>query len=271
VHPSEIPYTELQAACTGTISFWWALPFCVFFSALTGAMLGVPVLRLRGDYLAIVTLGFGEIMNRVVLSDTFKSYLGGPQGISPIPYPRIDLSGINSGWVANFSTSTNIYYLFLFAVAITAFVVYRLANSRVGRAWRAVKADEDVAQAMGIELVKTKLLAFGVSSAFAGLGGAIFGGMLQGIFPNSFTLLVSINVLSLIIIGGMGSISGVFVGAMLLVGLPELLRELESYRMLSFGALLVTVMLIKPEGLIPPKPPRLSEALSADDAENREQ
>ena len=173
--------------------------------------------------------------------------------------------------MASFSTSTNIYYLFLFAVAVTAFVVYRLSKSRTGRAWRAVKADEDVAQAMGIELVRTKLLAFGVSSAFAGLGGAIFGGMLQGIFPNSFTLLVSINVLSLIIIGGMGSISGVFVGAMLLVGLPELLRELESYRMLSFGALLVTVMLIKPEGLIPPKPPRLSEAVGADEVETGEQ
>jgi branched-chain amino acid transport system permease protein len=107
--------------------------------------------------------------------------------------------------------------------------------------------------------VNNKLLAFGISSAFAGLGGAVFGASLQGIFPNSFTILVSINVLSLIIIGGMGSISGVILGAFILIGMPELLRELDAYRLLSFGALLVAVMLVKPEGLLPPSPPRLTE------------
>lgn len=261
-HPKDIPMAEIETTCKYVIDFWPALPFCVLFSALTGALLGIPVLRLRGDYLAIVTLGFGEIINRVIKSNTFKPLLGGPQGISPIPSPRLDFTALHGDWAVTFSNSTSIYYLFLFGVAITVLVIYRLSGSRLGRAWRAVRADEDVAQAVGIDLVRTKLWAFGISSSFAGLGGAIFGGMLQGIFPDSFTLLISINVLSLIIIGGMGSITGVLLGAMLLVGLPELLRELEAYRMLAFGALLVTVMLIKPEGLLPPKPPRLSEQVS---------
>lgn len=259
VHPDNIPFPEIEATCTGVMSFWAAWPFCVLFSALTGALLGIPVLRLRGDYLAIVTLGFGEIINRIIMSNTFKPLLGGAQGITPIPTPELDLTALNDAWAVNFNNSTNIYYLFLFGLGVAAFVVYRLAKSRLGRAWRAIRADEDVAQAMGIHLVRNKLLAFGISSAFAGLGGAVFGASVQGIFPNSFTLLVSINVLSLIIIGGMGSIPGMIVGAMILVGLPELLRELDAYRLLAFGALLVTVMVVKPEGLLPPKPARLSE------------
>lgn len=257
--PLTIPLDEVADACTGMMTFWTAWPLCVLFSAITGAMLGIPVLRLRGDYLAIVTLGFGEITNRIILSNDFKPILGGAQGITPIPSPVIDLTSINEAWYFQLSASTSIYYLFLFSAILTAFVVARLANSRTGRAWRAVREDEDVAQAMGINLVRTKLLAFGISSAFAGLGGAAFGASVQGIFPNSFTLLVSINVLSLIIIGGMGSIPGVMVGAMLLIGLPELLRELDAYRLLVFGALLVIVMLVKPEGLLPPSPPELSE------------
>ena len=157
------------------IGFWWALPFCVFFSAITGAILGVPVLRLRGDYLAIVTLGFGQITNALIKSSSFKPLLGGPQGIKPIPSPTIDLTSVNPDLTMEFSKPTSMYYLFLFGIVITAFIVHRLINSRTGRAWRALRADEVVAQAMGINLVRTKLLAFGVSSAFAGLGGAIFG------------------------------------------------------------------------------------------------
>ena len=267
VHPDNIPFPEIEATCTGVMSFWAAWPFCVLFSALTGALLGIPVLRLRGDYLAIVTLGFGEIINRIIMSNTFKPLLGGAQGITPIPTPTLDLTAVNDTWAVNFNNSTNIYYLFLFGLGFAAFVVYRLANSRLGRARRAIRADEDVAQAMGIHLVQNKLLAFGISSAFAGLGGAVFGASVQGIFPNSFTLLVSINVLSLIIIGGMGSIPGMIIGAMILVGLPELLRELDAYRLLAFGALLVTVMIVKPEGLMPPKPARLSERATPPDSD----
>ncbi len=263
VHPNDIPYAELGTVCTGTLSFWAAAPFCVLFSAFVGVMLGIPVLRLRGDYLAIVTLGFGEIINRIIKSNTFKPLLGGAQGISPIPSPTIDLTAINDNWLMQFNNSSSIYYMFLFGVGITAFIVYRLANSRTGRAWRAVRADEDVAEAVGVNLMQAKLLAFGISAAFAGLGGAIYCAMVQGIYPDSFTLLVSINVLVLIIIGGMGSIPGVIVGAMLLVGLPELLRELDIYRMLSFGVLLVVVMLVRSEGLLPPVPAKLSTLIKA--------
>jgi branched-chain amino acid transport system permease protein len=272
VHPKDIPFQDIPTMCKGieiffiTLprSFWFAWPICVAVSAFTGMMLGVPVLRLRGDYLAIVTLGFGEIINRLILSNDFlqmegRPLLGSAQGIAPIPSPSLNLSVLNSNWVTKLSSSTSIYYLFLVGVLIAGFVVYRLIHTRTGRAWRAIRSDEDVAQAMGIHLVNNKLLAFGISSAFAGLGGAVFGASLQGIFPNSFTILVSINVLSLIIIGGMGSISGVILGAFILIGMPELLRELDAYRLLSFGALLVAVMLVKPEGLLPPSPPRLTE------------
>jgi branched-chain amino acid transport system permease protein len=259
VDPSDIPFSEISSVCTGTLTFWQAWPICVIVSASTGMLLGVPVLGLRGDYLAIVTLGFGEITNRVIKSNATSDLLGGAQGISPIPVPEIDLTAISDNWQYVFSGSSSVFYLYLFSVVITAFIVWRLSRSRLGRAWRAIRADEDVAEAMGIDLVKYKLLAFGVSSAFAGLGGAVFGVQLQGIFPDSFTILVSINVLSLIILGGMGSLAGVVLGAIVLVGLPELLRELGAYRLMGYGALLVIVMLTKPEGLLPPSPPKLTE------------
>lgn len=243
----------------GVLNFWSAWPVAVIVSAFTGMALGIPVLRLRGDYLAIVTLGFGQIVGVMIRSNDFRPLLGGPQGVQNIPVPSIDLSFLNSDWIISFGDATSIYYLYLLAVLLAAFVVYRLVTSRLGRAWRAMRADEDVAQAMGIHLVRTKLLAFGISSAFAGLGGAVFVMLLRGAAPTSFNLDVSINVLSLIIIGGLGSIPGVVVGALVLVGLPEALREFTDYRLLMFGTLLVVVMLIKPEGLLPPRPRRLSE------------
>jgi branched-chain amino acid transport system permease protein len=274
---------SVSEACA-PLSFWAAIPFAVLVAALARMALGVPVLRLRGDYLAIVTLGFGEIVNRVLKSDTFKDLLGGPQGISPVPVPTINLTSIapwidmpsmqvmpsavsdfftavrvpDLRWTLSITRATDIYYLYLIAVIIIAFLILRLTNTRLGRAWRAIREDEDVAEAMGIHLVKYKLLAFGVSSALAGVGGAIFGASLQGVFPDSFVLLVSINVLSVVIIGGLGSIPGVFVGALILVGMPEVLRELQDYRLLVFGAVLVITMIVKPQGLVPPEPPRLS-------------
>jgi branched-chain amino acid transport system permease protein len=246
-------------ACTGILTFWQAWPIAILVSAFTGMGLGVPVLRLRGDYLAIVTLGFGEIINRLVNSSTFKPLLGGPQGINNIPVPTLNLSFINPEWNSQLARSNEIYYLFLFTVAVGVLVVLRLANTRLGRAWRAVRDDEDVAEATGVHLVGAKLLAFGISSAFSGMGGALFGASLQGIYPNSFTLNVSIFVLSLVIVGGMGSIPAVFVGAFVLIGFPEVARELQDYRLLAFGVLLVVSMLSKPEGILPPQPPKLSE------------
>jgi branched-chain amino acid transport system permease protein len=241
------------------MTFWQAWPFSILVAGLAGVLLGIPVLRLRGDYLAIVTLGFGEIIRLIALSNEFKPLFGAAQGISNIPGPVIDLTAINASWHFELGNALNIYYVIFASVIVVAFIAIRLAGTRLGRAWRSMRADEDVAQAMGINLVRTKLLAFAIGAAFAGLGGAIFGSWLKGIFPNSFTLDVSINVLSLIIIGGLGSIPGVVLGALILIGLPEVLRELQDYRLLAFGILLVVTMVAKPEGLIPPPIRRLAE------------
>jgi branched-chain amino acid transport system permease protein len=274
--PSTIPAAQIAATCTGMTTFWMAWPIAILTSGLAGVMLGIPVLRLRGDYLAIVTLGFGEIVRLVALSDVFKPYFGGAQGIVGIPAPTIDLSGFAGGLVnsgvpiltqigqafaepISLSRPNEIYYLILAGVLLTAFVSSRLAGSRLGRAWRAMRSDEDVAQAMGIHLTRTKLLAFSFGAAFAGLGGALFGSYIKSIFPNSFTLVVSINVLSLIIIGGLGSIPGVMVGALAIFGLPEALREFQEFRLLMFGGLLVVMMILRPEGILPPTTPRLEE------------
>jgi len=226
-------------------SFWMALPVAVFLAMMAGVILGIPVLKMRGDYLAIVTLGFGEIIRVVVLSDWLKPYIGGAQGILQIPKPQIgDLV---------LKKPEQMYYLVLAGILIVGYVAWRLRDARVGRAWKALREDEDVAEAMGIHLVSTKLMAFATGAAFAGLAGAIFAAKLGSIFPHSFNLIVSINVLSLIIVGGIGSLPGVVVGALILVGLPELLREFADFRMLFYGALLVVMMLVKPEGFVPEK------------------
>lgn len=264
VDASTLTAEQIPQVCTGVMNFWAALPLTILLATLVRVVLGVPVLRLRGDYLAIVTLGFGEIINRLIRFDGFKPVLGSAQGITPIPFPRIDLgfidlNGAEEGGqlILDFSGATSAYYLFLLMMLLTWFVVARLVHVRLGRGWRALRADEDVAQAMGMNLTSMKLLAFAISSAIGGLGGALNAAYVQGAFPNSFTILVSINVLSLIIIGGLGSIRGVVIGSIILIGLPEVLRELDAYRLLAFGALLVVVMLLKPDGLLPPSPPKL--------------
>ncbi len=225
------------------LTFWQALPFAVLVATLAGVILGIPVLGMRGDYLAIVTLGFGEIIFRVFLSDWLKPLIGGSNGITLIPKPEV--AGIR------FDTPQTLYYIFLAGCVLAAFISIRLKNSRLGRAWMAMREDEDVAQAMGIDLVKTKLLAFATGAALSGLSGAIFASKLESIYPHSFQLLVSINALGVIIVGGMGSIPGVIVGSLALVGLPELLREFAEYRLLVYGAALVFMMLTLPEGLLP--------------------
>jgi len=225
------------------MTFWTALPFSVLTATLAGIMLGIPVLRMRGDYLAIVTLGFGEIIRILALSDLLKPYIGGAQGVLQIPKPSI------AGF--DLVQPEFLFYVILIGVFIAVFVSWRLRDSRLGRQWMAMREDEDVAEAMGINLVSTKLLAFATGAAFSGLSGAIFASKLTSIFPHSFNLIVSINVLSLIIVGGIGSLPGVVVGALILVGLPELLREFAEYRMLMYGALLIVMMLANPEGFWP--------------------
>jgi branched-chain amino acid transport system permease protein len=241
------------------LTWWQALPFALGVSFISGLILGLPVLKMRGDYLAIVTLGFGEIVRLLALSDWLRPWLGGSQGIQLIQQPRIGSLVISS--------PMQLYYVFLAGCAIVAFVAWRLKDSRLGRAWMAVREDEDVAVAMGIPPVATKLMAFAVGATFSGLGGSILAAKLTSVYPHSMTFLVSINVLSLIIIGGMGSIPGVLVGALALIGLPELLREFAEYRYMVYGAVLVAMMIIRPEGLWPEARRRLElheqEALRA--------
>ncbi len=225
------------------LTFWEALPFALLMGVFSGVFLGLPVLRMRGDYLAIVTLGFGEIVRLIVLSDWLRPYLGGTQGIQSIAQPILG--------PIKFDTQGELYYLILVGCFLIGAIAWRLKDSRLGRAWMALREDEDVAQAMGMNLVTTKLLAFATGATFAALSGALFASKLTSAYPHSFKFIVSINVLSVIIIGGMGSIPGVVLGAIALVGLPDLLREFAEYRYLVYGAVLVAVMLLRPEGLWP--------------------
>ena len=240
------------------VSFWVAVPIAVLVSMAFGAVLGLPVLGVRGDYLAIATLGFGEIVRLLAGSDFLAPYFGGPQGIIGIQKPclgvladfiKVDVPRVCNG--IELGKPQDIYYVAVTAALLIAFVAWRLRESRLGRAWMAIREDEDVAEALGINLIQTKLLAYILGAAMAGLGGAIFATLIGSIFASSMQLLVSINVVSLIIVGGMGSIPGVIVGAIALIGLPELLREVSEFRYLIYGLTLIVMMLAKPEGLWP--------------------
>ena len=225
------------------LTFWTALPLCVAAGVIWGLLLGFPVLRLRGDYLAIVTLGFGEIVRILATSDWLSPIQGGPQGILKIPNPVI------FGFTLN--TPQTMYYLVLLGAVAAGFVTLRLRDARLGRQWMSMREDEDVSEAMGINLVSTKLLAFAIGAGFSALAGAILAARQSTIFPHSFNLIISINILAGIIVGGLGSIPGVVVGMLILVGLPELLREFTEFRFLMYGILLIVVMLAKPEGFLP--------------------
>jgi branched-chain amino acid transport system permease protein len=243
-------YTVALLTSTGPfgvaeMSFWFAVPFAILAAMAFGVFLGLPILGIRGDYLAIATLGFGEIIAILVKSDLLKPYIGGPQGILNIPPP------IATAVTDFLNGPVQIYYIALACAAIVAFVAWRLRGSRLGRAWLAIREDEDVAEALGVNLVQTKMLAYMLGAAFAGLGGAIFAGLIGAVFPSSINLLVSINVAAIVIVGGMGSIPGVVVGAIVLIGLPELFREFSEYRFLFYGVVLMVMMRFRPEGLWP--------------------
>ncbi|MEF2145243.1 MAG: branched-chain amino acid ABC transporter permease [Desulfovibrionaceae bacterium] len=228
------------------LSFWVVLPIGMLLGAFFGLLLGYPVLRLRGDYLAIVTLGFGEII-RLVL-ENWSSFTFGPSGISNIdrpPFFGIKLSIQDS--------TMYMYYIMLALVIFTIFVVTRLKNSRIGRAWLALKEDEIACQAMGIDKTKTKLTAFALGATWAGLVGVVFAAKTTFVNPMSFSFMESAIILSIVVVGGMGSIPGVILGALVLVLSPEFLRGVEEYRMLAFGAFMVLVMVFRPQGLISAK------------------
>jgi branched-chain amino acid transport system permease protein len=225
------------------LNFYLALPVAVVITAIIGVLIGAPVLRLRGDYLAIVTLGFGEIARVVLQSSWLQRYTGGPQGLR-------DVTDAGIGGIG-FRDPQPFYYLVLVFCAVAIFVSYRLADSRVGRAWNAMREDELAAEAMGVSTIKYKLLAFAMGAAVGSLSGMLFGVQIGSLAPASFTILVSITVLAVVILGGMGSIPGVVVGTLLLIGLPGLLDEFEEYRLLIYGAALIMVMILRPQGLVP--------------------
>ena len=222
------------------LSFWEVLPLGALLAALFGVLLGIPVLRLKGDYLAIVTLGFGEMI-RITLNN-WDSLTRGPNGIIGIPRPKV--------FGFTFSTPIHYYYLSLAMVGLTIFVVSRLNRSRIGRAWTAIRDDEVAAETMGINLMKAKLLAFALGATWAGLAGVFFASKMTFISPESFTFFESVIILCMVVLGGMGSVPGVILGASLLVILPEVMRQFALYRMLIFGGAMVVMMILRPQGLI---------------------
>jgi branched-chain amino acid transport system permease protein len=228
------------------VSFWILLPTSAVLAALFGIVLGYPTLRLRGDYLAIVTLGFGEII-RITLNN-WRELTNGPMGIMGIPHPTIAVPGLG---VLDFGLKVRAYYFFVLALAaVTVFVVRRLVHSRIGLAWKAIREDELAAGAMGVDVRRAKLLAFGLGAAFAGLAGSFFAGRAGFVSPESFTFAESVLVVCIVVIGGAGSLAGVIVGAVVFIALPELLREAARYRMLAFGVAMVTLALVRPQGLL---------------------
>ncbi len=221
-------------------SFWTALPFSMVLTTVAGFLLSIPALRLRGDYLAIVTLGFGEI-TRLVLNN-WDSLTNGPNGISGISAPEI--------FSVSLDNLSYFYYLVLFFVFLTVLVTRRVYSSRIGRAWIAMREDEIAASVMGIHTTLYKLYAFAFGAFWAGLAGALFTGKMRFVSPESFTFMESVLILCMVILGGLGSITGVILGACILVILPEMLREVQLYRMLALGAGLVLLMVFRPQGLL---------------------
>lgn len=225
------------------LGFWVALPVGALFAALFGVLLGLPVLRLRGDYLAIVTLGFGEIV-RLIL-ENWNDFSFGPSGISNIPRPGffgidLDLEGV----------TVYIYFLVVALCLITVFIVERLRNSRIGRALVALREDEIACEAMGVDKARIKLVAFALSAMWAGLVGVIFAAKTTFINPASFTFLESAMILSIVVLGGLGSTVGIILASFILILLPEYLRAFSDYRMLLFGITMVVMMIFRPQGMV---------------------
>lgn len=233
-------YTYAILSTMFGLPFWPGLIAGALSAAGFALFLGLPTLRLRGDYFAIVTLGLGEI-TRIVLNN-WDSLTGGPNGISKIGRPVI------AGYTMH--STLDFYYLILGIVIITVFAMHRLIHSRIGRAWIAIREDETAAEAMGVNTFRLKLLAFVLGSAWAGIVGVFFAAKMAFVSPESFTFFESIMILCMVVLGGMGSIPGIILGAFLLITLPEVFRDFQDYRMLAFGAALVLMMVFRPQGLL---------------------
>ncbi|MCL6269239.1 high-affinity branched-chain amino acid ABC transporter permease LivM [Sansalvadorimonas sp. 2012CJ34-2] len=251
------------------LDFWTCLLFSGALAALFGFILGFPVLRLRGDYLAIVTLGFGEIIR--ILLNNWSGLTGGPNGIGQIP--PATLFGIEFSRNASeggttfhellgisYSGSHKVIFLYLIALVITlltVWVINRLRNMPIGRAWEALREDDIACQSLGMNKTTIKLSAFTIGAMFAGLAGTLFAARMSHISPESFTFIESAMILAIVVLGGMGSQFGVILAAIIIASLPELVRDFEQYRMLMFGVMMVVMMAWRPQGLMPMKRPHI--------------
>ncbi|HEX6844091.1 MAG TPA: branched-chain amino acid ABC transporter permease [Actinomycetota bacterium] len=229
------------------LNFYVAMPIVMVLGAVVGILTAAPALHLRGDYLALVTLGLGQVMTTIVASPWATPLVGGPQGMTGITDAALQLGDVRYG----FRDPQHFFYLALAFVVLAIFVSYRLANSRIGRGWTAMREDEQIANAMGVSTTRYKLLAFAIGGAVGAVGGALFAVKIGAITPASFEVLVSITTLGVVILGGIGSLPGVVTGALVLIGLPGLLREFEEYRLLVYGAAIVAIMVLRPQGLVP--------------------
>ncbi len=255
------------------VNIWLVMIAAAFVAGIVGMILGAPTLKLRGDYLAIITLGFGEIIRIFLLNlDRPVNITNGPKGISQID--PLTVFGFNMGqrhtlsigdWSYTFQPVTLYYYLFLFFVILAVILSYRLQDSRIGRAWMAIREDEIAAKAMGLNTRNLKLLAFGMGATFGGMSGVLFASFQRFVSPESFSLMESVMVVAMVVLGGIGHIPGVILGALVLAGLPEVLRHVahplveltggrlgpEILRQLLIALAMVVVMLIRPKGLWP--------------------
>ena len=246
-------YTYALLSKNLDLGFWTCLPLGGLMGMLFGIVLGFPILRLRGDYLAIVTLGFASI-TKIVL-ENWDTVFGGAAGIANIPRPELFGMALDGRQKAVYS-----YYIVLALVGITILVTTRLKNSRIGRAWMALREDEIACVAMGVDMARTKLSAYALGAFWAGLVGVIFAAHNSFINPDSFTFMDSAMILAMVVLGGMGSILGVIIASLALKLLPEYLRTFAEYRMLVFGAAMVLMMIFRNQGLLPPGPKRYDVA-----------
>ena len=234
-------YTYALLSLHAHISFWLGLPVAGFVSMVFGLMIGIPSIRVRGDYLAITTLGFGEIVR--IAFNNLSAWTGGPNGLLGIARPKI----LGCSFSVN---ATPYFYLVLILIAVTAFFLFRLMDSKFGRALVAIREDELAASCMGVPVLEVKLCAFGISSFIAGIAGAVFAAKQTIITPDSFDFVLSVLILAMVVLGGMGNIWGAALGAVVLGVLPEVLREFAAYRMLIFGVLMILMMIFRPQGIL---------------------
>lgn len=238
-------YTMAILGTTTSLNFWEILPIGIGLAMISGVILGLPTLRLRGDYLAIVTLGFGEIV-RIVALNTMA--IGGPNGIANIPTPPKIFS-----LEYTLQNQKAYYWTILLFIFLTIWMIRRLSTRRPGRAWESIRQDEDVAELMGVRTLKYKIWAFAIGAAIGGAGGVVFAAKSMFVAPEMFTLNTSILILACVVFGGMGNIWGVITGAVLLAYLPERIRFISDARLLIFGLVLVVMMNLRADGILPRK------------------